>query len=714
MYLYRIYKKSYPRYYNICSVVLLLSFILLAYSTAAAQSHNSYANQAFSMLTLLENNHFSEKKIDEKLSESSWHNLFSFLDPYQVVFLEKDIETFTRYKDRMAEMAIHQQSIFLEEITKLYKIRLEEADSIIDNICSKPFHLNEKDTIVIPGDDSFSFPVSRKEQRKRWEKLIKNRVLIFSVSSDKTYSKAGFDSLLSSEPAMREKTHKYEKRIIQRILNHPAGYENYIASLYLNSFAACFDPHTYYFTPNDKRNFEEQISTESYSFGFDLDETPDMEIKISRLVPGSPAWNSNLLRQGDVILELRWGNKKPIDITGASLEEVNQMLKESDNEKLTLTVRKANGLKEEVTLARAKIKAEENLVKGVILKGGKKIGYISLPGFYTEWDDPGIPGCANDVAKEILKLKADSIEGLILDIRSNGGGSMTEALDLAGIFIDEGPLCLYQQRGLKAVTMKDMNRGTVYNGPLIVMVNALSASASELISATLQDYHRALIVGNPTFGKSSGQIILPNDTAVNVAMNKVPQKDAGLGYVVTTTFKFYRVTGSSHQLSGVIPDVILPDLYHANEEREKNYKTALPKDSVQKKVYYTPLSDLPVSILSENSKKRCYNHPEMNQISHLLDSLDLYYKKDTIYIDLTSYVHLKSKINRLLNTLEKTDSYENKTFSIINCRQNKEIYQLDEYSRDMNEQFTKSLNSDFLLEETYKIMTDLINYYKLK
>lgn len=703
------------RYYNNRIVVPLICFLLFALShNSVAQSQKQFSRQAFNMLTLLENNHYSEKKIDQKLSESSWTNFFNYLDPYHVIFLAKDLENFAVYKTNMAENAKNQQGNFLEDITKLYKIRLEETDSLISVICSKPILLYEKDTLVYSSDNSKIFPVSQKEQKRTWEKLIKNRALMFLNISDNRYTKSRMDSLLKCEPAVREKTEKYEKRIIQRILNKPAGYENYLALLYMNSFATCFDPHTYFFTSNEKRNFEDEISTETFSFGFDLDETPEMDIKISRLVPGGPAWNSNLLKQGDVILKLRWNNNKSIDLTGASLEEVSHMLKESSNDKLTLTVRKANGISEEVTLTKAKITAEENLVKGVILKGEKKIGYISLPGFYTEWDNPNEPGCANDVAKEIIKLQADTIEGLILDIRSNGGGSMTEALNLAGIFIDEGPLCLYQQRGQKPIIMKDMNRGTVYNGPLIVMVNSLSASASELISATLQDYHRALIVGNPTFGKASGQIILPNDTSVNVSQNRVPNGNPESGYVVTTTFKFYRVTGSSHQLSGVIPDVSLPDLYRANDEREIMEKTSLPKDSVIKKVFYNPLPPLPVKQLSINSKKRCDNNAALKQTSSLLDSLDFYYKKDTIILDLVSYINVKKNINRILKEIEKSDRSDNKTFSVLNSKQNNEIYKLDEYSREVNEQFTESLKSDMLLEETYGIMNDLINYYKLK
>ena len=693
-----------------CRLVVLLIFIsFFAPKFLWGQSNNMHAQTAFNMLTLLEKNHYSPIPIDEDLSQKAWKNFINYLDPGRIVFLEKDIIQFTKYKNSLCQQALNQNNEFLSEVLLVYKERLNNVDSVIEVICRTPFNFSSKESIRYKISDSASYPRTIEELKSFWTKRIKHHELRLMINSEKDYSKKEIDSLLKIESTFREKVKKNQKRIIQRILSHPSGYENFVASLYMNSFATCFDPHTYFLTPNDKKNFESDISPESLSFGFTVEETADNEIRIVRIIPGSPAWKSNLLHPGDIISEIQWGDKKAIDISGASADELYQMLHESNSEKLTLTIKKINDLTDKVILTKEKTKTDENIVKGIVLNGEKKIGYITLPGFYTEWDNPNDPGCANDVAKEILKLKEEGIEGLILDIRSNGGGSLTEALNLAGIFIDEGPLAIYKERWNKPITLKDMNRGTVYNGPLIVMINAGSASASELISGCLQDYNRAVIVGNNSFGKATGQIILPNDSATNLANSNIPKPNLQFGFVITTTFKFYRILGNSHQLSGVVPDIKLPDFSENNFERETTYPYALPNDSIIKKIYYTPLPKLPLGELSEKSKLRCEQNSFFKTIATLSDSLDSNLELDEIPLEINSYTKIKQSIFHLTHAIEEFEKSKINVFTTNNYKQNNDIFEMDDYGREMNEQFANHLLSDALLEETFLIMTDLIN-----
>ncbi|MBI5540508.1 MAG: PDZ domain-containing protein [Bacteroidia bacterium] len=694
--------------------VLSITSLLTNYNQAYCQKENLYGKTAFNMLTLLEKNHFSPQQIDDELSKKVWLKFINYLDPYHFVFLDNDIAAFSEFKTSLCKETMNQRSDFLSKVTSVYEKRLNETDSLINVICSTAPNFNEKDYIIYYFNDTLSYPKNRDEQKRRWVKYIKHRELKLMIGEGKEYSDNQIDSLLKKEPVFREKVKKSQKRFFQRMLLHPSGYESVIASIYMNAFATCFDPHTFFFTPNDKKNFESAISPNSLSFGFTIKETTDYEIEIASLIPGGPAWKSNLIHTGDVLLELKWGDKKPIDLTGASEEEVYLMLNESNTDKLTLKIRMSNELVEEVVLTKEKIKSEENLVRGIILSGEKKIGYISLPGFYTEWNNQNDPGCANDVAKEVIKLKQNGIDGLILDIRSNGGGSMTEALNLAGIFIDEGPLGIYYSRGAKPVTMKDMNRGTIYDGPLVVMVNAGSASASEFISGSLQDYNRALIIGNPTYGKGSGQIVLPNDTATNVANNIFPNSDPKYGYVITTTFKFYRVKGNSNQLTGVIPDIALPDFYRTNNDREISNKNALSNDSVVKKVYLTTLPSLPVTQLAVLSKKRCENNVFIKQMGTFLDSLNSCLDIKKIPLDINSYIKLKRKIYNFTNAIDTLETSYNNNVKLINYEQNKEIFKIDDYNREMNKQFTESLEKDALLDEAYNIISDLINFMKQK
>ena len=267
--------------------------------------------------------------------------------------------------------------------------------------------------------------------------------------------------------------------------------------------------------------------------------------------------------------------------------------------RLVLKFRKKDGTTRIVLLRKEKIENEENIVKGFVLKGEKKIGYILLPAFYTEWENESGSSCANDVAKEIVKLKKENIDGLILDVRYNGGGSLGEAMEMIGIFVDEGPLMGQKQKAEKVIYLKDPNRGTIYNGPMALMVNGQSASASEILAASLQDYNRALIVGSNTYGKATMQQMMLLDTMTNRPTQIGNAKDI----VKITTGKLYRLSGETAQMNGVSPDIVLPDAFDGLDYREKFSSFALPADKVAKNAYYKPLAALPVNELPEKVRK---------------------------------------------------------------------------------------------------------------
>ena len=245
---------------------------------------------------------------------------------------------------------------------------------------------------------------------------------------------------------------------------------------------------------------------------------------------------------------------------------------------------------------------DEDKVKGFILRGAQTVGYISLPAFYEDWEDSrGVKGCANDVATEVIKLKKENISGLILDLRYNGGGSVQEAVELAGIFIDAGPVAQIKTRDAKVITLKDVNRGTVYDGPLLLLVNGSSASASEMVAGTLQDYNRALIVGSPTYGKATAQVVLPMDTAID--LNTYNGKAQASSYIKMTIEKLYRITGNTAQRTGVQPDVTLPDPPDALTQREADEKFALPAITIEANKYYKPLAPLPIAAAQAAARK---------------------------------------------------------------------------------------------------------------
>jgi carboxyl-terminal processing protease len=502
-----------------------------------------------------------------------------------------------------------------------------------------------------------------------------------------------------------------EKRKIKRILEHPAGYENYMASLFCDALTTCYDPHTAFFSKTEWENFQSHLSTESFSFGLYLDENESGDIVISRLVPGGPAWKSNELHKDDVITALQWTGKLAVDLTGADIDEAEDILSASNTGRMDVTVRKTNGLTKTVTLVKEKLREDENIVKSYILKGDRKIGYITLPGFYTEWENRSGQGCANDVAKEIVKLKSAGIEGLILDIRYNGGGSLGEGLNLAGIFIDEGPLCVLQARGEKPTVMKDMNRGTLYDGPLVVMVNGQSASASEILVSALQDYKRALIVGSPTFGKSTGQIILPLDTIMRSPGGKASAAKVELGYAKVTIEKLYRVTGSSAQIRGVSPDVHLPDIFEAISYRESSLPFVIPGDSLHKKIYYTPLKPIPVKELANRSAARISNHTSFTHIQKFIDDQKGKAGQTSrkVPLQVPTFVLAIQEKYTWWQSLDKVLTRSTNLFSVENTTYDKQVLSIDTYSQEVNALSQKNIREDIYIEETYRILSDLIS-----
>lgn len=485
--------------------------------------------------------------------------------------------------------------------------------------------------------------------------------------------------------AQRSKDGRFVQHEIRKTLHHPSGYENYVASLYCDAIANLFDPHTEYMPLEEKRDFETSLGKQGYYFGFSLQENEKGNTEIGRLVPGSPAWKCGDLNKGDIVTGIGWEGKESVDVSGLRAGEISDLLKSDDTARLRLTVKKQDGIEKTVSLIRAKIDNEENNVRGYVLKGNISVGYIYLPDFYTAYESYG--SCANDVAKEIVKLKKEKIAGLILDIRYNGGGSLQEALDMAGIFIDAGPLVMMKERTGRIVSLKDPNRGTIYDGPMTVLVNGQSASASELLGAVLQDYHRAVIVGSTTFGKGSAQVILPVDTNTAVP---ITSRNTQYGYVKVTTSKFYRVTGGTTQHAGVTPDIVLPDIFDGLNYHESALPSALPADTVRKNEYYTPLPDLPLTALAMKSKSRIDVDKNFAIIRKYSDLLKEGKSADST-IDFSPIRKVTARYAVTVNAFDAS------------------MLKSDSYRDELTKQWIQKISSDKYVEESYNILNDLID-----
>jgi len=680
-----------------------------------AQSTSSTCKKAYTLVKELEKFHFQPIVIDEKVSGEIFDDFMKSVDYRGLYLTNADVNALSVFRNQLGTQISNHSCTFFDAFLKLYKQKLILADTLVSQLTSKSFDYstNENFDYTSIDNDNLKLVNTDIELKAKWNVVLKYytlNALMESSAEIKDPLTADNKLLLKNEPLMRSKTKVISKRRIHRILDAPQGFENYIGSIFLNCITNRFDPHSTYFSPAEKEQFLELVSKDGMSFGFSTNENKNGEIEITNILPGGNAWKSNQINDGDVILKIMFSNNQPIDLTFADNFEINQMFEANSSSKtLDITIRKANGQIKTVSLHKEKTEQEDNVVKSYILNGTKKIGYISLPSFYDEWSAKNPLGCGNDVAKEITKLQSENIEGLILDLRFNGGGSLREAINLAGIFIDEGPLLVLKNRNEKPTVLKDMNRGTAYDGPLLVMVNGQSASASEMLSGVLQDYNRALIVGNTTYGKATVQGTYPLDLSFDpkhASMNAT----SDLGYSNITLQKFYRVTATSHQKKGIQPDIILPDLTYLSRETEAKEKYALACDTVGKTIYYTPLKTLPVAILNTKSNQRVKTSKNFNDVIALNDSINVIEKQtEIISLNINNYKQLKKRYDVIKNMMDSVFNITSTSYTVWNNAYDKKIFNVNDFSKQMNDEALKKIQHDIYLDESYKIIMDLIN-----
>jgi carboxyl-terminal processing protease len=697
-------------------LILLLFFLPIA-NAYTQQSDLTHSKEAFLLTQLLKKHHINPRSFDEKLSTDVCKAFFEALDPEGVYFTAIDISNLEKYKNTLLDDLNGKSWKFLSAATELFKSRLIHSQQIYSSILDKPFIYSTSQTIELSfKQDTVTFAKDENALSTRWEKYLKYKCLLrLSTYYDlcPEGKKPTTNELMTKENDIRAKLKIIENRTIHKIIEHPGGYENYVATQLFNSLASCYDAHSAYLSKTEWQNLESDLSKEGYSFGLDLDENENGDIIVTRLVPGGPAWKTNEIHRGDILVQLQWEGKEVTDLTGASLAEVKQLFDLSNTGRLELTIKRDNGQIKTVYLLKEKIREDENIVKGFILNGEKKIGYISLPGFYSEWENTTGKGCANDVAKEIVKLQKENIEGLILDIRYNGGGSLLEGLNLAGIFIDEGPLFMLTAKDGKPFVMKDLNRGTVYDGPLVLMINGQSASASEVLASTLQDYNRALIVGSNSFGKATGQEVMPIDSTLKATSPEAMILKSPYGFASITIRKLYRITGKSAQIKGVQPDIHLVDVFSSLSYNESILPHALPFDTVSRKVVYNKLAPFPLEHLRGFNQKRLDANKNFKDISRLLG------KKDSLSKNMKNIPLTFEPIHKKISTfyswweeLETASKFETKDFKVDNTNYDKEVMKVDHYAEETNVIIRKNIESDLYISETYQILKDLINYKK--
>jgi len=685
-----------------CIFPPVLGILLISFFDSSAQLTRSTAEMAFTITRMAEIYHVQPRPVDKVFSNDLFIQLIRALDADKIYFSAEDIRNLSSYQYVLNDELLGKKEDFLKQLIILFSKKINQTDSILDKLSRTRIDLNRNEIYTVAEDSSFA-PNDALRKIKLY-KLVKRNTLetivdIYEEDSAKKNIKA--DSL---EPAARKKVCHAFKRDIQRIRQTKDGLPGYICNAWCETVAACYDPHTEFFSPGKKEEFQGELGDKQLQFGFSLGEGKDAT-EITRLKPGSPAYKSGLIHEGDEIVALQWEGNEEVDVADASTDEVNAFISGDHGKSLTLTLKKSDGTSLKVTLQREKAALDDDnsKVRSFILKGDHRVGFISLPAFYTDWngDEGGNNGCADDVAKEIIKLKRENIEGLILDLRYNGGGSMLEAIAMAGIFIDFGPVGMTRDKEGKIYTMKDVNRGSVYDGPLILLINGFTASASEMLAGTLQDYNRALIVGTPSFGKATAQIVLPLDTLFDE--KHVERMKTAENFIKITIERLFRVNGRSAQQTGVIPDIYLPDYSETQSEREKSLPFSLPNISIDANKYYHPYPPILMDPLKSFSKSFADTSRPFISFNNYLNILVQAQAVQDQVLVLNKMMESRKQILINLHEGEKSINHPDPPFEIEWNQYEKARMQADEDLRKSNYAYTQVLNRDTGVLLSYEI-----------
>lgn len=573
------------------ALVLFGSLFIAFRSIYGTDSNEKIAQQQKLLSTvgaLLEQQHYSPKKIDDDFSKKIFNAYLDQLDGDKSIFIASDVNGLKKY-EKSIDDEIHGSGIqFQPAVSAIYEKRIAETMIFYKDILSKPFDYTVNESVQLDGD-KLSYTNSDAERKDRWRKKLKyyalERFVDLQEEREKNKGKDSFKVLPDDSLELNARTSvlKMMDRTFNRIKTTFTEDQRFNA--FINVITNSMDPHTDYYPPVEKRAFDERMSNQFYGIGAQLQQD-DNGIKIASVVTGGPAWKSGAIVAGDIIIKVAQGSTEPVDVSGYGTEDAVKLIRGDKGTEVRITFKKQDGTTKTVALIREKIEQDEGLARSaVIMQGAEKIGYIALPDFYANFEDKNGFKCSEDVATEVKKLKAEKVKGIVIDLRNNGGGSLLEVVKMVGLFIKTGPVVQVKERDgrVDQQTWRDNDESVLYDGPLTVMVNELSASASEIFAAAIQDYKRGIVIGSSsTYGKGTVQRPIPFGRPIDFYSTRTE-----FGAVSLTFQKFYRVNGGSTQLKGVVPDIIMPDTYEYLKIREKDNPNSLPWDAIPQTKYQT-------------------------------------------------------------------------------------------------------------------------------
>jgi carboxyl-terminal processing protease len=705
----------------------LAAFFSFKYSGSDASGEERKVAVLETVMKAIKEGHYSPRDINDTFSTHVYHKVLEDDDYEKKFFTQQDINQLSKYEFQIDDEINSGSLEFYHAVSDMFVKDVKDAENYYKEVLKTPFTFTSDDSVHVDGE-KLAYAADTNALKERWRGYLKYRVLAKYVdlqnaqkkrvdSKDTSLKTVKTDAQLEVEA--RDAVRKNQERYFKQLGKIK---EDDRFAMYINAITGTEDPHTDYFPPKAKQRFDEEMSGTFFGIGAQLQQDGG-KIKIVAIITGSPCWKQGELKVNDEIMKVAQGSAEPVDIEGYEIDDAVQLIRGKKGSEVRLTVKEPSGAIKVIPIVRGEVQQEDIFAKSVIIKSkGGPIGYIYLREFYSDFQHINGRRSAEDVKNEVVKLKAAGVKGIILDLRDNGGGSLSDVVDMAGIFIDNGPVVQVRSSDEPPMTLKDNAKGALYDGPMAVMVNENSASASEIMAAALQDYKRAVVVGSNTYGKGTVQKVVPLDEFLDpmtrmklnsmTDSNKTADANASdmvgnsLGALKLTVQKFYRVTGASTQLKGVTPDIMLPDPYVSANSGERHDNAALRWDVIPPAEFQPTNSVNNIPELSALSNMRISNDPTFRLIMQTAQRVKIQQEKNAYSLNEKEYrkeLDDNTAITKKLEELQK----KNTPYEIVNPKEDLSRVNADSASVAKNNDWIKNLKKDIYISETVNIVNDM-------
>ena len=701
------------RNYNILLLVLVLAFGSCSFTTKVDDNPDK-DKLLIQIITLaLDQLHFEPKTVDDAFSKEIFEDYLEQVDPLKRYFLKSDIDDFKQYETEIDDQLKAYDISFFNAVHERLIKRQEEAKAYYKEILEKPFDFS-KDEEYNADYENLEYSKNKKQLKDRWRQQLKfNTLSNYETLIEQQENDEAKEENTEATKSLTELEEEARNETLKALDNYFTDYiedmerKDWFA-MYVNTIVEEYDPHTSYMAPVDKDRFDQQMSGKLEGIGARLQKKMDY-IKIVELISGGPAWRDGQIEVGDVILKVRQGDEKEaVSIVGMRIDDAIKLIKGPKGTDVVLTMKKVDGTIEDIKVTRDLVELEETYAKSSIVKKDDRIyGVINLPKFYVDFNDYKERNAASDIKLEIERLKEEGIEGLVLDLRNNGGGSLKTVVDMAGLFIEDGPIVQVRETGSEKEVLKDTDRSITWDGPLVIMVNELSASASEILAAAMQDYKRAIIIGSKqTYGKGTVQNVLDLNRMVRNSSH------GDLGALKLTRQKFYRINGGSTQLEGVKSDIAVPDRYSFIDIGERDQENPLPWDKITPVNYDVWDSYFDYDATISKSKQRMANNEQLKLIEQSAKWAKKQMDDNTYSLNYDKY---KAKLELNEEQAKQFDAISDyKTdLSFSSLPYEQKMFEQDTVLKQKRERWHENLSKDVYVEEALNVLDDLNSTYRI-